>query len=74
MLTLEMSALEFAELQRLSDEDRRALLHLPDACVPGITAMRPAVARSQHLIVLVDCKSIEPAQLDPRPIGWSHTR
>lgn len=71
LLTLEMSASEFAELQSLSDEGRRARLGLPDGCTPGISAMRPAVARFRQLIVLIACKSPEPAQHDPKLIRWN---
>lgn len=71
VLTMEMSLSEFADLQSLSDEGRRARLALPDGCTPGISAMRPAVVSSQRLIVLIDCKSTEPAQQDPKPIRWS---
>ena len=68
---MEMSLLEFAELQSLSDEGRRARLDLPDGCTPAISAMRPAVVSSQRLIVLIDCKATEPAQENPKPIRWS---
>ena len=68
---MEMSVLEFAELQNLSDEGRRARLDLPDGCTPGISAMRPAAMSAQRLIVLIDCKAPEPAQEDPKVIRWS---
>ena len=68
VLTMEMSLSEFAELQSLSDEDRRTRLNLPAGCTPGITAMKPAVLSSRRLIVLVDCKSAELVQYDPGPI------
>jgi len=71
VLTMEMSSSEFAELQSLSDEGRRARFNLPDGCRSGISAMRPAVKSSQRLIVLIDCKSAEPAQHHLKPIGWS---
>lgn len=71
MLTLDMSLAEFAELQSLSDEARRARFGLPNSCTPGVSAMKPAVANSDRLIVLIDCKSAEPVQLDPKPIRWN---
>jgi len=71
VLTLEMSVSEFAELQSLSDEERRARFDLPDGCTPGISAMRAAVVSSQRLIVLVDCKAAEPPEHDLTLIRWS---
>lgn len=65
-----MSLAEFAELQSLSDEARRARFGMSNRCTPSVSAMKPAVANSDRLIVLIDCKSAEPAQLDPTPIRW----
>ena len=70
---MEMSVSEFAELQSLSDEGRRARFDLPDGCTPSIAAMRPAVMSSQRLIVLIDCKSADPIPPSPMPIRGSQT-
>jgi hypothetical protein len=70
VLTLEMRASEFAELQSLSDEARRARFDLPDHCTPGITATQPAVTKPDRLLVLITCKPAEPSEHEPKPAQW----
>jgi hypothetical protein len=41
-----MSGSEFAEVQNLSDGDRRARFNLAKSCVPGLTALKPVAANS----------------------------
>jgi len=54
--TLDMSAAEFAALQRLPDEARRDRLGMAATCAPGLTAMKGGGAGGDRLTVLVDCK------------------
>ncbi len=64
-VTLDMSADEFATLQRLSGKERRERLGMPDTCSPGLTAIKQAPATSGHVTVVVTCKpprENEPAQ------------
>jgi hypothetical protein len=70
VLTREMRASEFAQLQSLSDEPRRARFDLPAHCTPGITAMQPAVTKPDWLLVLITCKPMEPSAPGPRPARW----
>ncbi len=70
VLTLEMSVSEFAEVQILSDDARRARFNLPKSCVPGLTALKPAVAHSSGLIVLIDCRSGDGTPDQPQPARW----
>ena len=70
VLTLEMRASEFAQLQSLSDEARRARFDLPAHCTPGITAMQPAVTKPDRLLVLITCKPAAPSEHGPKPIQW----
>jgi hypothetical protein len=70
VLTLEMSVSEFAEVQILSDDARRARFNLPKSCVPGLTALKPAVANSSGLIVLIDCRSGVGTPDQPQPARW----
>ncbi|HKX05052.1 MAG TPA: hypothetical protein VJX71_21340 [Methylomirabilota bacterium] len=70
VLTLEMRASEFAQLQSLSDEARRARFDLPDHCTPGISAVQPAATKSDRLIVQITCKPAEPSAHGPKPAQW----
>jgi hypothetical protein len=61
--TLDMSAAEFAALQRLPDEARRDRLGMAATCAPGLAAMKGG-AGGNRLTVLVDCKPAgRPGQL-----------
>ncbi len=42
LLTLELSVVEFVELQGLSDDARRSRLSLPTTCTPRLGAIAPA--------------------------------
>jgi hypothetical protein len=66
-VTLDMSTAEFAELQGLPDQARRARLGMPDTCTPGLSAVKVGTGRSGRLTVRIDCKSAEPAE--PPPVG-----
>ncbi len=71
VLTLEMSVSEFVEVHSLSDDARRARFNLTEQCVPLLRAMKPAVANSSRVIVLIDCRPREAAAPDqPKPIPW----
>ncbi len=70
VLTLEMPVAEFVEIQKLSDEARRARFDLPETCVPDVSAMRPAVANSVRLIVLVDCRPAATSPYEPERTRW----
>lgn len=65
-LTLDLSITEFAELQGLSDEDRRARLGLPAGCRPSLAAIRPSGA-TNRVIVLVECKPVTTVTTVPVP-------
>jgi hypothetical protein len=69
-LTVEMYPAELAELQRLSDTERRARFDLPDTCTPVIGAVKRAIARSKRLIVLIDCKTADTPPSELLPIRW----
>ena len=68
-LTIEMSAADFATLQRLPDEGRRDRLGMPATCAPGLTALKTERGGADRLMVLVDCKDVRrvevPAKLLP---------
>jgi hypothetical protein len=70
VLTLEMSVAEFADVQILTDDARRARVNLPKSCVRGLTALKPAVASSSGLIVLIDCRSGDGTPDQPQPARW----
>jgi len=55
-LTLETSMSDFVDLQRLSDEDRRARLNLPAGCVPSLTAVQSTTPPLDRVQVLVECR------------------
>lgn len=71
VLTLDASVQEFAELVSLPDDARRERFHLPPACTPIVSAVKPASPNSSRLTVFVDCSAgatatsspIEPASL-----------
>ncbi len=54
-LTVDLSMSEFLDLQRLDEGDRRTRLGLPADCIPGLTAMMPTTATSDHLVVMITC-------------------
>lgn len=60
-----MSAAEFAALQSLPEQGRRAQLGMPSTCAPGLTALKGDAAKSDRLTVLVSCKA--PDQLEQPP-------
>ena len=64
-LMLDMSAAEFAALQRLPAQERRDRLGTPVTCSPGLTAMKGALVTSAHLTVLVTCKTMPRAEPAP---------
>ncbi len=68
-LSVEMSAADFATLQRLPEEGRRDRLGMPATCAPGLTALKTDRAGADRLMVLVDCKGVRrvevPAKLLP---------
>jgi hypothetical protein len=70
VLTLEMRPAEFAQLQSLSDEARRARFDLPDHCTPSITATQPTVTKPDRLLVLITCKPTDPSPHGPKPAQW----
>lgn len=73
VLTLDASIQEFAELISLSDDARRERFHLPPACTPTISAVKPAVPNASRLVVFVGCSApttvlsspIEPSPIEP---------
>ena len=72
-LMLDMSAAEFAALQRLPAQARRDHLGMPATCKPRLTAMKGNPARSARLKVLVTCKALRrgeptPTQTQGRPL------
>ena len=71
ILTLELSAAEFAQLQRLSDPERRARFDLPGSCSPTFTATQSMDARPSRLRVMVECRSpiVPAAQPSPEADG-----
>ena len=50
-----MTPAEFASLQSLSNDARRARLGMPDTCRPGLTAVKMSTKRSGRIAVLVSC-------------------
>ncbi len=72
-LLLNMSASEFAALQRLPAQARRERLGMPATCRPGLTAIKGNPAGSAQITVLVTCKArrAEPA---PRPTESTPSR
>ena len=64
-LMLDMSAAEFAALQRLPAQARRDHLGMPATCRPRLTAMKGNPARSARLTVLVTCKKVQRAESTP---------
>jgi len=55
-LTLETSISDFVELQRLSDDERRVRLNLPESCVPSLTAVRSTTPPLDRVQILVECR------------------
>ncbi len=54
-LTVDLPFVEFLELQRLDDADRRTRLGLPANCTPGLTAMMRATSPSGQVMVMISC-------------------
>ena len=70
-LTLDASIQEFAELISLSDDARRERFHLPPACTPIISAVKPAAPNAGHLVVFVDCSVATTVLSSPiEPTFW----
>ena len=55
-----MTPAEFASLQSLSNDARRARLGMPDTCRPGLTAVKMSTKRSGRIAVLVRCHERRP--------------
>ena len=55
-----MTPAEFANLQSLSNDARRARLGMPDTCRPGLTAVKMSTKRSGRIAVLVRCHERRP--------------
>jgi len=70
-LTLDASVQEFAEIVSLSDEARRERFHLPSACTPIVSAVKPAGPNSSRLTVFVECSAETTATSSPiAPASW----
>jgi len=54
-LTVDLPFVEFLELQRLDDADRRTRLGLPANCTPDLTAMMRATSPSGQVMVMISC-------------------
>ncbi len=66
LLALDVSFVEFVEVQALSDDARRARFRLPKNCSPSVTAVKPANENSARLLVLIDCRpAISRARISP---------
>lgn len=61
-----MTPTEFADLQRLPNEARRAQLRLPDTCRPKLSALKVSAKRSGRMAVLVRCTPRTPPTELPR--------
>lgn len=71
LLTLDASIQEFAELVSLSASARRERFHLPPACTPVISAVRPAAPNASRLVVFVDCGATPTVPSSPiEPTSW----
>jgi len=71
VLTLDASVQEFAEIVSLSDEARRERFHLPSACTPIVSAVKPAGPNSSRLTVFVECSAETTATSSPiAPASW----
>jgi len=54
-VTLSVTTVEFADIQKLSDDDLRSRFRLPSSCRPALTALSTDPAISQ-VMVAVDCR------------------
>jgi len=63
-VTLSVTTVEFADIQKLSDEDLRSRFRLPSSCRPALTALSTDPAISQ-VTVAVDCRD-DPTAPSPR--------
>jgi hypothetical protein len=73
ILTLDASVQEFAELVSLPDDARRERFHLPLACTPIVSAVKPTGGNSTRLTVFVDCRDGTTATSSPiEPVFWRH--
>jgi hypothetical protein len=50
-----MSPVEFADLQRLPNAERRVRLGMPDTCRPKLSALKVSKKSSGRMAVLVSC-------------------
>ena len=57
VLTLDASVQEFSELVSLPDDARRERFHLPPACTPIVSAVKPTGPNSSRLTVFVECSA-----------------
>jgi hypothetical protein len=62
-----MSPAEFAYLQSLTNDERRARLGMPETCRPGLTAAKMSARPSGRMAVLVRCHRRPPATSPPTP-------
>ena len=70
-LVLDASVQDFAELVSLPDDARRERFHLPPACTPIVSAVKPTGANSSRLTVFVDCSDGTTATSSPiEPAFW----
>jgi hypothetical protein len=71
VVTLDASVQELAEVASLSDEARRERFHLPPACAPIVSAVKPASPNSSRLTVFVECSAGTSATSSPiEPAFW----
>ena len=64
-----MTPAEFASLQSLSNDARRARLGMPDTCRPGLTAVKMSTKRSGRMAVLVSHQRQPPSPPNTRAPG-----
>ncbi|HEU4437834.1 MAG TPA: hypothetical protein VFT36_01215 [Methylomirabilota bacterium] len=62
-----MTPAEFANLQSLSNDARRARLGMPETCRPGLTAVKMGTKRSGRIAVLVSCHKRQPPSAPSTP-------
>ncbi len=71
VLTFDASVQEFAELVSLSDDARRERFHLPSACTPIVSAVKPVGPNSSRLTVFVECSAGTTGTSSPiEPAFW----
>ncbi len=67
LLTIEVSQVEFLDLQTLSPSALRARFRLPGNCQPLLSAAADP-SRIGRLIVQVDCRAKSPASIPSAPV------